>query len=66
MVYKPGDWVPQSGIYDVIHDKNHHQKHQVTCIEHKRFPPCRSCGREAEFRLVEATIHIEDHQSFKT
>jgi len=64
MPYKPGQWVPQSGIYNVVHDDQHHQTHQVTCVEHKRFPPCRQCRDGVRFELAKAAIHVEDHSSF--
>jgi hypothetical protein len=38
--YKPGDKVPKSGIYKVIHDPNHDEEHEVTCIIGAPFPPC--------------------------
>jgi hypothetical protein len=62
--YKPGDKVPVSGIYRVTHDKNHHQPHEVTCIEGRKFPPCRGCEHPA-FVLKQEAQHIEDHRSFR-
>ena len=62
--HKVGSKVPESGVYEVIHRNNHAQRHEVTCIEGKRFPPCRSCGEDVEFRLVRAAIHIEHHSAF--
>jgi hypothetical protein len=64
MDHRVGSIVPKSGIYDVLHDKSHPLKHQVTCIAGKKFPPCHSCGKGVEFRLVKDAIHIGDHQSF--
>lgn len=65
MPYKPGDLVPVSGIYSVIHDPDHHQKHEVTCIEGKKFPPCKSCAKGVRFKLSVEAVHIHDHQSFR-
>jgi hypothetical protein len=42
-IFKPGDSVPASGIYRVIHDPAHAQEHDVTCVYGKKFPPCRGC-----------------------
>lgn len=64
MDHRVGSTVPYSGIYDVIHDKNHAQRHQVTCIAGNRFPPCRTCSKGVQFRLVKDAIHIESHQFF--
>jgi hypothetical protein len=62
--FKPGDDVPASGIYKVIHDPTHTQEHEVTCVHGKRFPPCRDC-RHPRFVLVRAARHIENHELFK-
>lgn len=62
---KPGDKVPRSGIYLVIHDKKHTQQHEVTCVYGKIFPPCGGC-HHPRFKLVKAAIHIESNEHFKT
>lgn len=62
--YKPGDKVPRSGIYKVVHDTTHHEDHEVTCIFDKKFPPCRGCDHP-RFTLVRAAQHIELHKEFK-
>jgi hypothetical protein len=61
--FEPGDVVPKSGIYRVIHDQ-HTQPHEVTCIYGNLFPRCRGCG-DPRFRLVAAAQHIETHDLFK-
>jgi len=48
--YKPGEKVPKSGIYLVLHDQNHEQQHEVTCIMGKIFPPCSGRGWSEECR----------------
>jgi hypothetical protein len=63
--HRVGSKVPESGVYEVIHHDNHSQRHEVTCIEGKRFPPCRHCGEDVEFRLVRGAIHIEHHTTFE-
>jgi hypothetical protein len=62
--FEPGDAVPKSGIYRVIHD-HHTQPHEVTCIYGKVFLPCHVCGQHSRFRLVTAAKHIERHDLFK-
>lgn len=64
MPYKPGDVVPQSGIYDVTHDPKHAESHQVTCIEGERFPPCRGCDHP-RFHLAKSAVHVKEQRSFK-
>ncbi|MGH7295786.1 MAG: hypothetical protein ACRELB_12660 [Polyangiaceae bacterium] len=63
--YKPGEKVPRSGIYAVMHDRAHAEKHEVTCIYGKVFPPCRGCGGGVRFRLVRHAKHIANHDLFK-
>ncbi len=67
--FKPGEKVPASGIYDVIHDKldgdDHAHPHQVTAVSGTVFPPCRGCHGGVRFRLHLAAEHIEAHGHFK-
>ena len=63
-LFKPGDTVDASGIYTVIHDHNHHQPHDVTCVYGKTFPPCRGCGRGVEFRAKYLAEHISNNSQF--
>jgi len=63
--HRQGSIVPESGVYEVVHHEKHDvQRHEVTCIKGKRFPPCSGCGEDAEFRPVRLAIHIEDHRFF--
>jgi len=59
--FTPGEKVPASGIYNVIHDKldgdDHAQQHQVTFIAGTVFPRCRGCGEWVRFRLYHAAEH---------
>jgi hypothetical protein len=63
--FKPGDAVPNSGIYKVTHDPAHTQAHEVTCVHGKKFPPCRGC-KHPRFVLVRAAQHIDTHEHFKS
>jgi hypothetical protein len=63
--YKPGDQVPYSGIYRVIHDPRHVEDHEVSCVSGKTFPLCRDCPHPT-FELVKSSpILIEDCKHFK-
>jgi len=64
-IFKPGDTVPRSGVYDVVHDPVHSKKHQATCVYGKKFPPCNNCGHHVRFKLYLAAQHIESNQHFK-
>ena len=62
--FKPGEKVPHSGIYKVIHDPAHSEPHEVTCVYGKIFPPCHDCSHP-RFKLVRAAQHIERNEHFK-
>ena len=68
-VFKPGDTVLTSGIYDVIHDKldgdDHAHSHQVTAIAGKVFPPCRGCKGSVRFRIHQAAEHVDKNPHFE-
>ena len=63
-VFKPGQKVPRSGIYKVVHDTVHSEKHEVTCVYGKKFPPCNHCGHDVRFVLVYAAQHVEHNKNF--
>ena len=64
-IYKPGDKVPASGIYKVVHDPRHAEEHEVTAVMGEPFPPCNGCGQHPRFTLVRAAHHIKNHEHFK-
>jgi hypothetical protein len=68
--FKPGDEVPTSGIYDVIHDKldgdDHAHPHQVTVISGTVFPACRGCKGSVRFRLHQAAEDLDAHDHFNS
>jgi YjzC-like protein len=63
--YKPGDKVPHSGIYKVVHDTVHTEEHEVTAVLGEPFPPCNDCGDHPRFTLIRAAHHIKTHKHFK-
>ncbi|MGD0814856.1 MAG: hypothetical protein ABSA83_14715 [Verrucomicrobiota bacterium] len=68
-MFRPGDAVPASGIYDVIHDKldgqEHAGQHQITAIAGKTFPLCRGCQAWVRYRLYRAAEYIQENEYFK-
>ena len=69
-LFKPGDTVPTSGIYEAIHDKldgdDHAQPHPVIAASGERFPPCRVCLGQARFRLLQAADFVDADNHFKS
>jgi hypothetical protein len=63
--YKPGEKCEASGIYKVVHDKNHIQEHEVTVVYGEHFPPCNHCGDHPRFSLIRAAHHIKNHEAFR-
>jgi hypothetical protein len=51
--HRPGDVVPQTGIYQVHHN-SHRLMHEATLIEESRFPRCRKCNSAVRFALAQA------------
>jgi hypothetical protein len=63
--FKPGEKVPLSGIYKVVHDSDHAEEHEVTCVFGKKFPPCNHCSAHVRFVLVHGARHVETNDNFK-
>ena len=49
--YKPGEQIPDSGIYKVIH-KTHRHAHENIFAAGQTFPPCKHCGDKVRFQAV--------------
>jgi hypothetical protein len=58
-------FAPKSGIYDVVHDGVHQDKHQVTMVKGETFPPCRHCGDHPRFTVAISAHHAPNHEHFK-
>jgi hypothetical protein len=48
---RPGERVPQSGIYRVYHH-SHRLMHEATLIKDELFPHCRQCAGEVRFEFI--------------
>lgn len=61
--FRPDEYVPKSGIYDVIHLRPHvvSDHHQVTCVKGNKFPPCRDCKGGVKYKLAKAAYHLSEH-----
>jgi len=63
--YRAGDNVRQSGIYEVIHDRDHREAHEVVMIGGERFPDCETCKDKVRFRLVRTAPYIFQDEDFE-
>ncbi len=52
-VYRPGDIVPQSGVYRIDHHL-HRLMHEATLLAGEKFPLCRKCRGGVSFSLLRA------------
>jgi hypothetical protein len=51
-VFKPGDECLRSGVYRVLHDPNHADEHEVTCVFGQIHEThCQSCGTPVKFEI---------------
>lgn len=63
--YRAGDSVRQSGIYEVIHDRDHREAHEVVMISGEHFPDCETCKDKVRFRLVRTAPYIFQDEDFE-
>ena len=54
----PGETIPATGIYSVVHTNNHANPHDVTIASDGEFPPCNECGDRVYFSLTKAGQNI--------
>jgi hypothetical protein len=63
--YWPGETVPESGVYSVIHTNNHAQPHDVIILGKGVFPRCNECGDRVYFTLTKAAQNIAANLHFQ-
>ncbi len=62
---RPGDPVRESGIYEVMHGRDHRQAHEVVMLRGTEFPLCDTCDDEVRFRLVRTAPYIFQDGDFE-
>jgi len=63
--FRPGDPVRESGIYEVIHGRDHRQAHDVVMLKGTVFPLCDTCDDEVRFRLIRTAPYIFQDGDFE-
>ena len=63
-LFTPGASVPETGIYEVIHDRAHRETHEVVMHRGDLFPPCDQCNERVRFRIVRTAPYIFDDEDF--
>jgi len=62
---RPGDPVRESGIYEVIHGRDHRHAHEVVMLKGTEFPLCDTCSHDVRFRLVRTAPYIFQDGDFE-
>lgn len=62
--FLPGATIPESGIYEVIHDHNHRESHESVMVKGDLFPFCDICEGRVRFRVVRTAPYIFEDEDF--
>ncbi len=62
--YRPGQKVPESGVYSVRHHL-HRPPHEATLVAGDLFPECQQCGAAVSFHLLRAARFINADHDFR-
>ncbi len=60
----PGAPIPETGIYEVIHDNGHRGPHEAVLHRGDLFPECDTCRTKVRFRLIRNAPYIFDDEDF--
>ncbi len=63
--YRSGEVVRQSGIYEVVHEREHRETHEVVMISGETFPACDTCKDKVRFRLIRTAPYIFQDEDFE-
>jgi len=64
-LFAAGEIVKETGIYEVIHDREHRERHEVVMLSGDSFPPCDNCAVRVRFRLVRTAPYIFQDEDFE-
>ena len=63
--FSAGETVRETGIYEVVHDREHRAAHEVVMLSGDAFPPCDTCEQRVRFRLVRTAPYIFQDEDFE-
>jgi hypothetical protein len=63
-IFLPGQPGPETGIYEVIHDRAHRVAHEAVMHREDLFPVCDQCDTRVRFKLVRTAPYIFDDEDF--
>ena len=61
---QPGSKSFCSGVYKVIHARQHAESHYVILLFGEIFPPCTECSQAVRFELAVSAVHVNAHPRF--
>ena len=65
-IFAAGQTIPESGIYEVMHENQHRATHESVMVKGDRFPFCDSCHDRVRFRVVRTAPYIFHDEDFDT
>jgi hypothetical protein len=63
-IFAAREIIPESGIYEVIHEHGHRASHESVLVKGDAFPDCETCHAQVRFRVVRVAPYIFDDQDF--
>jgi hypothetical protein len=64
-IFRPGIKAQVSGVYKVVHDREHVPSHYVTMLFGDTFPPCLKCSNGVRFEVAVSAVHANAHPLFQ-
>jgi hypothetical protein len=65
ILFRAGETVRETGIYEVLHDRDHRPAHEVVMLNGDAFPACDTCRQQVRFRLVRTAPYIFQDEDFE-
>jgi hypothetical protein len=62
--FLPGMTIPESGIYEVVHEGAHRETHESVLVKGDAFPSCDVCDMRVRFRVVRTAPYIFEDEDF--
>jgi hypothetical protein len=63
-IYAAGETIPESGIYEVVHEESHRAMHESVLVKGDPFPHCDTCHDRVRFRVVRTAPYIFHDEDF--
>ena len=64
ITYQAGETAPVTGLYRVIHAREHRLSHEAVVLQGDAFPSCRSCKNKVVFTLEQSVDYLLHDMDF--